>query len=142
GARHGLALRPRHALRLETELDVLANREPGKERVLLEDHPAVDPGPVDGLAVHLHPAGGGRGKTGDDVEHRGLAASGWADERDEFARLDVDGDAIDRHRAVLRTAELDLERVDHHMPPGGFARRGLDRQSTRLNSSHAKISYA
>src|SRR3712207_6948770 len=45
------------------------------------------------------------------------------------------------HPGELELAEAGLERIqgDHHSPS---ASRRLDRKSTRLNSSHANISYA
>src|SRR3712207_8996901 len=61
----------------------------------------------------------------------------------------------DRHRQTLGRAEVDVEAVDGRdeaaqrqdprgpRPAGAQAERvGQDRKSTRLNSSHANISYA
>src|SRR5690606_41343350 len=68
-----------------------------------------------------------------------------------FAGLEVRVlDQRDRHRDVLRQ-HLALQRGDRRLGgdgdqarrlPGRGAHQALDRKSTRLNSSHVKISYA
>src|SRR5688500_19495528 len=46
---------------------------------------------------------------------------------------------VGRMRAVLKHFEFE-KRIRHHQSSGGFS-LGLDRKSTRLNSSHLVISY-
>src|SRR3712207_9551623 len=60
---------------------------------------------------------------------------------DASLRNHVRGIVAPRYKAVppwARTRVLDPETLDE-LPPGEI---GLDRKSTRLNSSHANISYA
>ncbi len=51
------------------------HRHPGEERVLLEDHGPVGPGPGDRPAVRDRAAGGGQREAGDGVEQRRLSAA-------------------------------------------------------------------
>jgi hypothetical protein len=65
--------------------DVAHDGAPRQQRVALEDHRAIDAGPVNHLAVDDHGALGGPVEPGQDVEHRGLAAARMADDADELA---------------------------------------------------------
>src|SRR3712207_8806576 len=65
------------------------------------------------------------------LDERRLARAVLANERDDLASLDLERDVVQDVPVGQRVAErdpVDLER--------------LDRKSTRLNSSHANISYA
>ena len=91
----------RDAAHAQAEADVLLDRHVRKQRVVLEHHAEaallgrqrVDPGVVE----HDRPAGK-RQQAGDAVERGGLAAAGWAEERDELA-------ALDRHRQLGQRVE-------------------------------------
>ena len=99
-ARGALALAERGMpLHLQAELDVLAHRLPGKQRILLKHHAAVGAGAVHRLAVDGDDARGRLEEAGDRVEQRRLSAAGGTDDRDELAGLDVNlriGDGFDR----------------------------------------------
>ena len=74
------------------QLDVVIDRQPGQQAVVLEDH-----GPVGARRVDLAPVQGDRaaghvGQTGDQVQQGRLAAAGMADDADEFALVDRQGD--------------------------------------------------
>jgi hypothetical protein len=56
--RDAVLLGLRHALLPQAEADVLLHGQPGKQRVGLEHHAAVRPGPRDRLAVEQHAPGG------------------------------------------------------------------------------------
>src|SRR3712207_7039256 len=68
---------------------------------------------------------------GRHVDEGGLAGAVRADDGEELARQDVEVDAVRRFDAAEGEAE----------PARGQEGR-RDRKSTRLNSSHANISYA
>src|SRR5262249_41250271 len=61
------------------------DREPREQRVALEDDRAVEARAFDRLIVDDHGTIRRRLQSGQDVEHRGLAAAGVADDADEFA---------------------------------------------------------
>src|SRR3712207_6968130 len=61
------------------------------------------------------------------------------------ARVEIDrhGDgAVREHQGTVQGVAAVAERRDPGGPVLGLSRRGADRKSTRLNSSHANISYA
>ncbi len=97
----GLALAALHALHLQAELDVLAHRLPGEQRVLLKHHAAVGARSRDRIAVDGDFAAGRLEKAGDRVEQRGFSAARWADDRNEFAGIDVDRSVATRPRPPL-----------------------------------------
>src|SRR3954453_20332295 len=86
-ARGALALRTRHAAHLQAELDVLPHRLPGKQRILLEYHPAFGAGTVHLLAVDGGDTGRRLEEARDRVEDRLDSAPGGTDDRDELPRL-------------------------------------------------------
>src|SRR5207244_10596344 len=91
------ALRARHPLQLETELDVLERRAPGKEAGLLED--GGDPpgiGTGHRPAVHDDAPAVGDDEPAEHAEQRRLAAAGRADERAELAGADGQRDVAQR----------------------------------------------
>ena len=62
---------------------------------ILEHDAAVHAVAVDLLAADADLAGGRRDEAGDDVEQRGLAAAGRADDADELGGADVEADVLD-----------------------------------------------
>src|SRR5436305_1756049 len=93
--------RRRHALQLETELDVLERGAPGKEPGVLE-HRGHAPriGTVDRPAVDRDAPVVGADEPAEDAEQRGLAASRRADQRAELAGTDRQRDVPQRiHRS-------------------------------------------
>ncbi|GAA2082693.1 hypothetical protein GCM10009801_42630 [Streptomyces albiaxialis] len=86
---------PRYADGLQAELDVAARGAPGQQGVLLEDGAPVVAGPRHGHAVDQDAAGCGPGEPAEQVEQRGLAAAGGADEDRELAGRDVQVDAVE-----------------------------------------------
>jgi len=93
-----------HARHLQTELDVLTDPEPRKERVLLEDDAAIPSRASDFRPVEAHPAFGGSDETGDDVQERGLAAAAGAQQTHELAVVHGEVEALqgdDRRAPVL-----------------------------------------
>ena len=98
-----LQLLPAEPERLETEGDVLADVEMGKERVVLEHHaepPGHRIGPGHVLAVDQDPAGVGRLESRQQPERRGLAAAAGPQQREDLASLERERDAVHRHGAV------------------------------------------
>ena len=97
------------ALELEAKLDVLEDREPREEGVLLEDDAAVGAGARDLLAVHQDAALRGLLEATDDVQERGLAAAGRPDDAHELVLVDVEVGAVEGNHLALAGVEL----LDH-----------------------------
>ena len=92
GARRATSL-PRNTLSTAS-CDVVVDGQPRQQRVVLEHHGAVRARLVDLAVLEEHAAGGRLEQPGDDVEQRGLAAAGVADDRDELALLDAQRDVV------------------------------------------------
>ncbi len=100
--------------------DVAADGEPGKQRIFLEHHPAIDAGTRDRLAVDVNVALR-RNEAANDVEERALAAAGGADDRHELAFAHIEVGARERpHLLAVRlvglgdAADSDLRRHVAH----------------------------
>src|SRR5262245_33261195 len=74
--------------------DVAHHGAPRQERVTLENHRAIEARALDRLPVDDDNARRGYVEAGQDVEHRGLAAAGMADDAGELA-------AAHRHPQIL-----------------------------------------
>src|SRR5690606_28134511 len=86
-------------LELQAELDVLGDRQPGKDAVFLEHDAAFRPRPDYRPAVETDLAAGRLHEAGDHVHHGRLAASRGTDEGDELAVAHREGNVIDHlHR--------------------------------------------
>jgi len=92
----------------EAEGDILADREPGEERRLLEDQAAVGGRALDRIAEETDLARGRRLEPGDQVEQRRLAAARGAEQHHELARGDVEVDSRERLMRALRPGRPDL----------------------------------
>src|SRR5262249_53349040 len=87
---------------LERERYVRQGRSPRKGGLFLKHHsdgPALRPRR---LAFELDRAVEATEEAADDVEQRGLAAARRADDGDELALLDVEGDMVDRDELAFR----------------------------------------
>ncbi|MEI2706528.1 MAG: hypothetical protein V9E89_15040 [Ilumatobacteraceae bacterium] len=104
------ALGPGHSLDPQPVLHVALHRHVREQGVVLEHrvHVAVvgrHTGHV--LSLQQHGAGGGQFEAGDHPQHRGLAASGWAEQREELALTDGDIHVVDRDHVAERLAQPD-----------------------------------
>ena len=88
----------------QRELDIFREGHAGEEIERLEDHAdgvAAVAGEFDGIdggevaAADVDGAGGGTVESGQEIEEGGLAGAGAAEERDEFALADFEGDVVD-----------------------------------------------
>jgi hypothetical protein len=107
---------PRHAQLLQAEGDVLGDVEPREERRILEHDAAIVAGPAYRPIAYQDGAGVGPLEPGDEVEERGLAAAGRADQADQLAARHVQAHVLDgRGGATGRGAEAlgDMAYVDH-----------------------------
>jgi len=87
----------------EWELDVACGAPDGHERSILEDHPHVTHGRwqrSDVDTIDLDSTGPGSLKTGYDAEQTGLPTAGWTYERDQFAVLHGEIDALESLNTV------------------------------------------
>ena len=91
-----LALRLGHMLHRETEADIVLDRQPGKQRVILKHHHHARLRSGHGLAVEGDAAGRQRLETGGEFEQRALAATARTENGDEFALLDGQVDVAQR----------------------------------------------
>src|SRR5690606_33899529 len=143
------------AARLAAEVDVLGDGPLGQEVELLEDRGDAGGlrlervGEGDGRAVELDGAGVGGLHPGEDLHERRLARAVLPDEGVDLAGtyLEVDaGEHLDPEEGLGDAAHPEERRVRAHRPTSTQVReaaeRTTDRKSTRLNSSHVKISYA
>src|SRR5690349_16962261 len=71
----------------QTEPDVVPDREPRKQRGLLEDHAAIRSRAFDRLAIHQYLSDGRRLEARNKVQQRGLATTACTDQRDDFPVL-------------------------------------------------------
>src|SRR5262249_51303670 len=78
------------------EGDVLGDAEPGEQRGILKHDAAIGSRPVDRRAFDQDRAGVGLLQPRDQVEQRRLAAPRGADQADEPALADREGDVVDR----------------------------------------------
>ena len=101
---------PLRASGAHREGDVAHHGEPRHERVTLEHHATVERRPGDFAPVHDDRAGRGRVQAGEDVQDRGLAAAGMADDADELAFLHAEVHALEDVGVIEAFGQaLDLE---------------------------------
>ena len=77
----------------------------------LEDHGAVEAGPVDLAVVDDDGAFARAVEAGQHVQDRGLAAAGMADQADELALVDAEPDVLE-HGRLARIAEAARQALD------------------------------
>ena len=98
---------------LQANRDVFNCGLPGKQGVGLEQVPrlAVQRGKL--TAKNIDPAGGWCEQPGSDIQQRGFAAPGWADDGDEFAVGHMECRAFNRRiDATTRKAKGDHHAVE------------------------------
>ena len=95
----------RRAGQLQRELDVAAHGQPREQRRLLEHQRGAVGAHLDGARRRLV-------ESGDEVEQRALPAAGRTEQADEFARRDVEADAVERQDAVATVTKV-LADVDN-----------------------------
>ena len=94
-------------LEVQAERDVLLDRQPGENAVLLEDHAAFGSGASHGCAVEQHRSGRRLLKACQHAHHCGLAASGGTDDSNEVAVIDVVIDILDDVEPAFRRVEAE-----------------------------------
>ncbi len=97
----------------QAELDVLLRREPGVERVLLEDHAPVLARGQKGGAVQCELSGRGGLEAGDDTQEGRLATSGGTDDGNELAVLQGQVDVVKSLDRALAATESLLHPFQH-----------------------------
>ena len=92
-----VTLGARYALEEHAEIDVLGDRIPGKQRVLLEHEGNVARHRAsDRFSEHLDAPCRGPEETAHDVEQRGFSAAAGSDQADELAVHDIEGGVAQR----------------------------------------------
>src|SRR5215469_14475499 len=131
--------------------DVAHDREPREQRVALEDYRAVEARAFDRPIVDDHGAIRGRLESGQDVEHRGLAAAGMADDADEFAARHRQPQLLEHRRVVAarrRKALADAFNGDEFIDHGLVSSRAMTAegccQPTKLHSGNvtSRVAHA
>src|SRR5215510_4349545 len=89
------ALVARHSGHLQSELDVLTDPEPRKERVLLKDDATISSRACDVRSVEAHAALGGPDEASHDVQERGLATAAGTQQAHELAVVDAKVEALE-----------------------------------------------
>jgi hypothetical protein len=115
-----VALDAADAAHAQAERDVVAHREPGHQRVLLEHHAAIRTGPDDRPAVEQDLAARRQQEAGDAVEQRRLAAA---------RRAEGDQEVAVAHRQVHRRQRLQRAALD-----GVVDRQGADVEAGQATS--------
>ena len=96
------ALGFRNVLQLEAEFGVVDDIQPRQQRMFLEDHAAIRTRSQDALAAKRDLALARRHEACEQVEECGLAAAGSTQRHDEFAALDRQVNALERHDRLVR----------------------------------------
>src|SRR5262245_5406441 len=93
---------------------------------MLEDDPATGIGSRDGLAVDADGARRRLQNARDQIEQRGLAAAGRAEQRKEFAGTNVDVEIVegDNRTGLGRELHREIAALDPPQPIGTATRRG------------------
>src|SRR6185312_11667961 len=128
-------LLPGYAAHLEAQRHVVLDRHPREQAVLLEHHGVLRPAGDAGADVD--PAAVGLLEAGDDAQHRGLAAAARADDADELAVGDGQGEIGKRFCLAERLGQpvdLDLDRA--------HAAAGLSRCASRYCAIRRRQSSA
>src|SRR5262249_55454986 len=128
---------PASPLRRHRISDIAHDGAPGQQRVALENHRAVEARSLDRLVVDNDSAFGRRIKAGEDVEHRGLAAAGMADDAREVAALDRQPQVLEYGRgAAARRREAPSDAFDRdELVPGHWRHSGnVTRRVARANN--------
>src|ERR1700730_4785852 len=124
---YGPPRRRQQPLREQTELDVLAHRHPGKDRVFLEDVPPLPARALDARAVAAHRSAQGLEEAGQDPEQSRLSAPHRAQHRQELIVIDVKGQAF--QRLGPPRAGIGVAQIERLQPPAGGA---ASRHAVRL----------
>src|SRR5260370_4527590 len=95
-----LPLRPANALHLHSELDVLADGEPGEKAQFLENQDAVGARPLDRLAVNQYLTRSLCMQSGNQMQEGGLAASRGPHDAEKLARPNLEIDVIKRQKPL------------------------------------------
>src|SRR6266540_2412383 len=127
-----LALVPRELA--EAEADVALDGQPGEDAALLKDENPARVGAADLLPVDPHGAGGRREKAGNDVQERGLAAAGRAEDADELSLAHVQGDVLEHADVVLLRPEGHVEAADLDLHAPGKRLADGDHAASRAES--------
>src|SRR3954447_8422195 len=103
----GIALTGRDAVgaELQAESYVLLHGQPREDAIFLKDDAALGSGTRDGTPVEQHIAGRRPLEARKHAHHRGLAAAGGADHRDEVTIVDVVAYVLDDVEAAPRSFE-------------------------------------
>ena len=107
-ARRAFACRLAGEHRVDRQRHVAAYRQPRHQRVALEHQPRSGPGSVTGLPLNSTSPESGAIEAGHQIDQRGLAGAGEADDGDEFALRHLERHVLEHARA-RRLLAVDLE---------------------------------
>ena len=136
-------LAPPDPVLAQAEADIARDIEMREQRVVLEHHvdrPAVRRHGADVLAVEQDAAGAQLLEAGEQAQQRGLAAAGGAEQREELALPDVEGEVFDRADRAEALGHA-LEAHQRGRPPAGAASRP-SRPLVHRPEAHVRIPQA
>ena len=88
------------AFHLQAKLDVLRNRQPGKQAELLKDKDAAGGRPLDQFVVNSYGAQGRALQPRNDVKKRRFATPRWAHDAHEFVCSHLEVNVVERQQSV------------------------------------------
>src|SRR5215467_2539708 len=119
-------------LGIGSECDVVPDRLPREQGVLLEYHATIGTGADNLISVNSDPSGGRANIAGDRVEQRGFAAARGTKQTHERAGADIDGRVFERMNGLAAAAKpyryvpnLDAPAIERR--PGPSKARHIDR---------------
>jgi hypothetical protein len=101
----GMSFLARHFSQAKAKIHVLAHGFPWEKRRLLKDNSAIRAGTIDLGAINQQRPGMGQLKTGDGADEAGFSTTGWAEDGQELAGLDVEGKIIESDDRVAAAAK-------------------------------------
>src|SRR5690606_26884734 len=87
-------------------IDVLVDRQPGQQRMVLEHHCPFRPRSIDLAALQLDAARGNLCQPRDEVEEGGLPAPGMTDDGYDLPLSDSEGNVLEDLRALPGAVEV------------------------------------
>src|SRR5262245_44740715 len=101
----------------EAEHHVLLDREPGKQRVALENHAAVAARTADGFSIEEDVARGLLFESRKDADERRFSTARRADDAEELAAMRGEIDVGERDRLLLACAEhlVEMTHIEEHI---------------------------
>jgi hypothetical protein len=120
-----LGFRPGREHLVNCQVNVVANAEPGQERVALEHHAALFARAAHGCPIERDAASVRREQPGTQRHKRGLARAREADNRNELTPMDFEIEVTQHFGALFAGAITLAHALEHDQRPGAHATLSL-----------------